>query len=408
MRAQESARPLHVALVHGSFPPVERFGGIVRYLVGLAGGLSELGHRVTVITRDDDGPRLDHIDGYEVIRVAVSKPFGETRVGRVSDAAVASRAFARALRAAHAQNPVDVVEFSNYRGEGTVHAFRKTVPHVTRVVTMDWQSQEIANEDGREHRALGDPWRNWFEAVGIRRSNLVLTPSLAHSSVVSRRYAGVRPVTVPLGVSAAPSELPGTLSSDEVRFLYVGKRAARKGYDTLLRAFGAVHAELPSSRLEIVGDDDALPEESRSGDAALAAVPPAAREAVSLVGWLADAELARRYAACDVFVAPSRYESFGLIYLEAMRAAKPVIACDVGGAPEIVSDGETGRLVPPGDAGELAAAMAALGRDPGLRSQLGRAGFERWSGEFTQARMAERTIDAYRRLLDGRPSSSSG
>ena len=82
-------------------------------------------------------------------------------------------------------------------------------------------------------------------------------------------------------------------------------------------------------------------------------------------------ELERQYAACDLFVAPSLYESFGLIYLEAMRFAKPVIGCRVGGIPEIVEDGRSGLLVAPGDAAALAKAIRDLLDSPERRATMG-------------------------------------
>src|SRR5262249_24343982 len=77
------------------------------------------------------------------------------------------------------------------------------------------------------------------------------------------------------------------------------------------------------------------------------------------------------YRDCTVFTAPSRYESFGLIYLEAMRWGKPVVACCAGGVPEVVRDGETGLLVPPGDAAALEAALSRLLADADLRTKMG-------------------------------------
>ena len=78
------------------------------------------------------------------------------------------------------------------------------------------------------------------------------------------------------------------------------------------------------------------------------------------------------YENCDVFVAPSRYESFGIIYLEAMKFSKPVIACDSGGTPGVVSDGKTGILVKPGDFYTLAMAVIKLSNNPVLRKKMKR------------------------------------
>jgi len=109
--------------------------------------------------------------------------------------------------------------------------------------------------------------------------------------------------------------------------------------------------------------------------------------------------LAAFYRECTLFVAPSRYESFGLIYVEAMRWAKPVIGCRAGGIPEVVRDGETGLLVPPADPPALQAAVTRLLDDGALRDRIGTAARASVEGELSAARMAERTVDFYRAVL---------
>jgi glycosyltransferase involved in cell wall biosynthesis len=96
----------------------------------------------------------------------------------------------------------------------------------------------------------------------------------------------------------------------------------------------------------------------------------------------------------DLLVHPARWEGFGLALLEAMLAAKPVVATNVSSIPEIVRDGETGMLVPPDDSAALASAVGHVLDDPADYGERGRA---RAQSEFSVARMAERTMDVYRR-----------
>ncbi len=102
---------------------------------------------------------------------------------------------------------------------------------------------------------------------------------------------------------------------------------------------------------------------------------------VEFLGWLGHAGVAAQLNAADVVVMPSRWEGFGLVAIEAMRAGKPVVASAVGGLIEIVVDGVTGRLVPAGDAGALGAALSAFDRN-GL-SQMGDAGRVRFLQHYT-------------------------
>ncbi len=97
--------------------------------------------------------------------------------------------------------------------------------------------------------------------------------------------------------------------------------------------------------------------------------------AVALVGWLGEHELARRLATADVVVVPSLWpEAFALSCLEALSVGTPVVAAAVGALPDLVRDGQTGLLVPPGDAAALAAAVCRLLADGPLRRRLGEAG----------------------------------
>ncbi len=96
---------------------------------------------------------------------------------------------------------------------------------------------------------------------------------------------------------------------------------------------------------------------------------------------------------------PSRWEGFGLVALEAMSAARPLVASRVSALPEIVDDPATGRLVPPDDAGALAAALGDLLADPARAAAMGRAGRERLVQAFAVDTMVQATLDVYRSVV---------
>ena len=101
-------------------------------------------------------------------------------------------------------------------------------------------------------------------------------------------------------------------------------------------------------------------------------------------------------AACDVIVCPSRFESLGMVHLESMAMARPVVSMDNGGPAETVVDGETGFLVPPEDPDALAQRVIALLRDAALRARMGEAGRARVLAHFTAAGYAR----AFAQLLE--------
>jgi hypothetical protein len=111
-----------------------------------------------------------------------------------------------------------------------------------------------------------------------------------------------------------------------------------------------------------------------------------------------DDRLARFYAECDVFVAPSLMESFGLIYPEAMQYGKAVVGCRAGGVPESVRDGVDGILVEPGSVESLADGLDRLMSDRALRERMGAAGLARVRDDLNHRAMAARLAAVYERV----------
>jgi len=108
----------------------------------------------------------------------------------------------------------------------------------------------------------------------------------------------------------------------------------------------------------------------------------------------------RQVLSCfDLYVHPSFYESQGLAILEAMAAGKPVVATDAGGVRDVVSHGETGLLVPPGNSRALAEAVLRLASDPAEGARLAANARRRVQSEFSLRAMLERYASLYRSLL---------
>jgi glycosyltransferase involved in cell wall biosynthesis len=173
----------------------------------------------------------------------------------------------------------------------------------------------------------------------------------------------------------------------------------KKGLAVFLAAARLLARDFPRARFAIVGD----------GPARDSLEERAAREGVShcttFAGLRRDVPDVMR--AFDLFVQPSLWEGFGMTALEAMAVGTPVVASRVGGVPEVVVDGQTGLLVPPGDAQALAAACAQLLRNRDLAARLGRAGAERARARFGIERLVRDIEDLYRELLDRRRGTAA-
>ena len=179
-----------------------------------------------------------------------------------------------------------------------------------------------------------------------------------------------------------------------------GRIRPQKGTDLFVDAMLSLMASRPALRALIVGrtDDDAFVEGLRARIAA-AGLEERFRWEADL-SWEA---LAARHRAMDLYVAPQRWEGFGLTPLEAMASGVPVVATTVGAFPDLVRDGETGRLVAPGDAAALADAMAPILDDPERRAEMARAArahVEARHGIEAEAAALERV---YRALLAAAP-----
>ena len=189
--------------------------------------------------------------------------------------------------------------------------------------------------------------------------------------------------------------------------LFVGRLTPHKGIDVLIRALP------PDARLTIVGSEGHDPRPPERDYPSLLRSLAAGRR-VQFLGAVDDEELARQYRTAAVLVIPSVErtcygrrivvsELLGLVALEAMASGTPVIASRLGGLPEIVEDGVTGYLVPPGDVSTLRERLVQVLADPAAAARLGSNAREAVVAELTWDRCADRCLAAYRELLGGRP-----
>jgi len=166
-----------------------------------------------------------------------------------------------------------------------------------------------------------------------------------------------------------------------------------KDHPTLLRAFALAHREDPMARLLLIGQGSAA--DPRAGLDRMAE-ELGVGDAVRFAGVRHD--IPRLLRICDVYVNSSRFEGMSNTILEAMAAGRPVVATAVGGNPELVEDGVTGFLVPPGQPDGLAARVGELLLDPALRGRMGAAGRARIEADHSMTGMVRAYSDLYEEL----------
>jgi glycosyltransferase involved in cell wall biosynthesis/GT2 family glycosyltransferase len=390
-------RALRVALLCAEFGSPSR-GGVAAYTEHLAEGLARRGHEV-VVFRFGYGPGEVQPVGYRVVGVPpeVDCPLPISTLRRL-------RAMAQAA-------PFDVVEAPLWGGEGAIAGATGLAPLVVRLetplevirqVSSLPLSTDLAVSIARERLGLSYA----AGVVAISRAIAATVDEVYEARLANHgRLATVLPIGLP-GADDVPIDPIEPPDADGFRMLYVGRLEARKGILELGRAFAAMARRVPGARLWIAGADNSGPDghRGRTGQD----YPETLRELwgpelsrrVRFLGRVPEGVKNALLAHCDVFLAPSLYESFGIVFLEAMRLGKPVIGTRVGGVPEIVEHGVTGLLVAPQDPGALAEAMETLASDALARERMGAAGRSRFEAHFTVDEFARRTEAFYREVID--------
>jgi len=275
--------------------------------------------------------------------------------------------------------------------DGFLWARRRRIPFVASLKGVI--ADELLNERGVT-RVLLSVQAAW-ERKNVGRADRVLVTSRYSAGVVERAYR------VPAEKVALVPD-PIDLADWEQRFARVVRRPAegptvlcvarmyrRKRIGDLLEAASRLRQRLPGVQVRIVGSG---PERERLGR--LRARLGLA-DTVQLLGEVSRSRLAEEYVNADCFCLPSVQEGFGIVFLEAMAAGLPIVACRAAAVPEVVPDGVAGLLVEPRQPERLAAALEEVLTDSRRRKEYGEAGRRR-AAEFDAPRVAERFLEAVR------------
>ncbi len=198
------------------------------------------------------------------------------------------------------------------------------------------------------------------------------------------------------GVDPARYDRPRAAGAG-LRLLFVGRLAAVKGVPVLFEALTGLRARHPGLRLTLIGDGPERPGlEAEARALGLEA-------AVTFAGYRSQAEVAEALAETDILVLPSFAEGVPVVLMEAMAARVPVVTTRIAGIPELVEDGASGCLVPPGDPAALAAALDRLAADADLRARMGAAGRARVVADYDSRVEAARLAALIRAAGAGAP-----
>jgi glycosyltransferase involved in cell wall biosynthesis/GT2 family glycosyltransferase len=413
-------QPMRLCLLSVGYPPSDTHG-VSRSTHTLALGLAELGHEVHVVTSGrrlhvtcSDGIFIHEVNGEENPRY---HDFADRGYRNLYHWLNHGHAVYEVVESLHRDDGIQLVDSPLWGLEGLATAVRGDLPMAVRVVTSMKQIADVHGQANPENHLLGELERHF-----LTMSDLIISNSAATTLAIEQVY-GINPAqanigAAPYGMVPAPEALVEPLPEDDVEeptVLFVGRLEKRKGILDLFEAIPAVLSEHPRAKFVIAGSDNSREDgffaEHRSDyPGYFRSRHPEAVPSVEFMGFVDESTLEALYRGCDLFVAPSLYESFGLIFLEAMNWARPVIGCAAGGPEEIIVDGETGLLVPPENGLRLAEAIVELLSSPTRRREMGRAGRTRLIQEYSHLAMARGFERLYRPLVDraGEGSGESG
>ncbi|MGH3739872.1 MAG: glycosyltransferase family 4 protein [Micromonosporaceae bacterium] len=391
---------MRVLMLSWEYPPV-MVGGLGRHVHALATALAKDGCQVTVVTRQGgSAPLEEHIDGVRVIRAPEDPPlFPLTSETLLSWTMAFNHALTRAAlhAAATSEQPYDIVHAHDWL---VTHA-AVTLKHALGLPLV---ATIHATEAGRHSGWLPEQTNRcihsveWWLTYEARR---VLVCSAYMRWEVSRLFELPRGKVqvVPNGVQPQLWQIPQrATAAARARYpttgpliVYAGRLVYEKGVQDLLAAVPELRAKHPGLHVAIAGDGphrQELEEQVRQLRIG---------SAVSFTGFLNDQELPALLAAADALVAPSRYEPFGMIALEAFAAGTPVVAASTGGLAEIIDPGVTGLTFPAAQPAALAASVDALLADEVLARRLARQAKTTARREHDWGAIAGHTVAAYQK-----------
>lgn len=246
-----------------------------------------------------------------------------------------------------------------------------------------------------------------FLRWAVKRSDRVVAISRYTAAEVEKLVPGTPVSVIPYTFELPARDVPPRRPASGFTVLFVGRLVERKGVVHLVEALTRIPAAL-QVRVEIVGGG---PERAAI---AAKAIELGVADRVALRGQLPDADLHAAYARADAFVLPAVVDSrgdtegLGVVLLEAMNFGVPVIGSALGGILDIVVDGESGLLVPPGDPAALADAITRLASDRELARRLGEGGRSRLTTHFAWPTIVEQWRELYDGVVGGpaRPTGS--
>jgi len=377
-----------ILFICGDLNPKD-LGGAEIHIVEVIKGLAERGHKCEVFVGISDA--ISEIFPHKNITVH-AVPY--KRIKNFNSITYTQAAIAYASEFLHREN-VDIIHAKQVFPQAYIGATlsgRFDIPLYDTVQNPLAYKEEMVLR-GRIMRIFGRVWLEFaarWARIGLKKAEFcgcVSEYSEERAIEMGAGKTGIVPNGVDTYIFHPPKE-----TSDGFRIVTTSTLIPRNGIDTLIRAFGPVAAEFPEAELEIAGEgpmkDELMSIVNRLD----------LKDRVKFLGTLAHKEIPELLRSADLFVRPSRFEGFGVSFIEAMACGVPVITCPSGGIVDFVVDGETGILVQPDKPDELANAIISVFRDRGELFNLKKNALRMVRNRYSWDKIVDKVEEAYNAL----------
>lgn len=400
--SEHKRRILKLAFVTDVYPP-RPCGGVAVFMRALAEDLAALGHEITVITfASEDRPHtIDFENGVWVHRLSMNSTYEDQPVPGMPDHPLRiSQIVLAELNRINDRRRFEWVISSiwdNLLGATIASGLYNVATYLVTsyALMLDSKPEWSSNRHYYDNHVLkmieAERWTIDNSDLVIASTNAILRDS---EKIYGTKVPADRLAIVPFGLRDHKSQR--RKDRPNIKILFVGRFEHRKGIHLFLAIIPALLETFENIEIDLVGDSKICQSNGKT-------IWQEFHDKFSQTSWfnkinvpgiVSDEILDDYYEDCDIFIAPSLYESFGLIYLEAMRHGKPCIGSNVGGIPEVIIDGETGLLIDAGSASSLLIAIKKLLSSPQDRQKYGLNGRKRYEEFFTIDAFQKRFVEA--------------
>ena len=393
--------PLNICFISKEYPPETGGGGIGTHVHALALALVQRGHSIVVLSSTlEVEPSSSISDGIHLYRIPVPRQYGY--FNRLIYALHVRRKFLSLMR----MHNIQVVEAPEYDAESVfLELLGCPVPVVVRLQAGTYIVHKMGGKPPRHPIAILAIILEW---LAIYKADAITAPTHA-MAVYCKKILKLPERTIQILPNTV--NVPKDMNENRHfegpirRVLYVGRLEKRKSPDLLARVIPEILKVFPDAVFTFIGLDILQgPGKTSMRAYCESLIGVDFSKSVEFLGRRSYEDVEEYFSASDIFVLPSRFESFGVVYAEAMLHRLPIVACRGAGIEEIVPENTVGFLVQHGDDRALRDAILRLLGNDLLRREMGEAGREFALSHFSAPVVAESHEAFYHSLIHGKAS----